>query len=146
MKENVENELPKDFDGVFRFTNATTAEFVGVWNKVEYTFPPMKTTPMIIPGATPEEVQNIRKKFARDLATLQFYDSDKFQSMNGVKSIKPALYTDSDLEPYIQECLKPLPAGVSKAKKLPDDSIENYKGSKVLKGDESLMTGTVGSL
>lgn len=139
MNEN-KDVLPEDFDGVFRFTNSTTEDFIGVWNKVEHTFPAMKTTPMIIPGATPEEVQNIRKKFARDLAILQFYQSDKFKDMNDQKhGYKPATYTDSELALYIQKCLEPLPAGVSKAKALPKDKDENYKVSRIMKDGESLM-------
>lgn len=108
MNEN--NVLPADFDGVFRFTNFTDHDFTAKWDGVEYTFPALKTTPMVISGASPEQVQSIRKKFAKELAIMCFYESDKFKKMNehtpgGV----PGLYTDSDLAPFIQRCLEPLP-------------------------------------
>lgn len=140
---NIDTQLPLDFDGVFRFTNNTNSDFVGVWNKVEYTFPAMKTTPMVIENATPLEVQSIRKKFAKDLAVAQFYESAKFKDMNDPKhGVKPALYTDSDLAPLIQKCLEPLAVGVAKAKALPKDKNENYKVSKIVNQGDSLVEGS----
>lgn len=136
---NNENVLPSDFDGVFRFTNFTEREFKAKWNNVEYTFPPLKTTPMIIPSATPEEVQHIRKKFARELAEAVFYESEKFKFMNDKERGQvPALYTDSDIAPYIQRCLEPLPIAQASQKILPRDKKENYKVSRVLTEGESL--------
>jgi hypothetical protein len=119
--------LPDDFDGVFRFTNFTEDEFKAKWDGIEYTFPPLKTTPMIIPGASPEQVQNIRKKFARELAVREFYKTEKFKTLNahnpgGV----PALYTDDDLTPHIQRCLEALEVGKVKATRLPKDTEERY--------------------
>lgn len=112
--------LPPDFDGVFRFTNFTKKEFKAKWGGIEYTFPPQSTIPMIIPGATPEEVQHIRKKFAKELAILEFYETKKFKSMNDVApGGVPALYTDSDLAPFIQRCLEPLPAAQAVIRPLP---------------------------
>lgn len=120
------NVLPVDFDGVFRFTNFTEHEFKAKWNSVEYTFPPLSTIPLIIPGATPEEVQTIRKKFAKELAVACFYQSAKFKAMEGsVRNANgeptggvPALYTDSDIAPFVQRCLEPLPVGQATVKKL----------------------------
>lgn len=124
---NDTNVLPIDFDGVFRFTNASEEDFKARWNSIEYTFPAMKTTPMIIPGATPEQVQNIRKKFAREWGERQFYKTQKFLSMNNVPmGGSPALYTDSDLTPFVQMCLDPLPVGQATLKALPKDNIKNY--------------------
>lgn len=121
------NQLPEDFDGVFRFTNFTSRDFKAKWGGVEYTFPKESTSPMIIPGATPEEVQHIRKKFARELAIEEFYQSDKFKKMNDVPAGgTPSLYTDSDLVDFAQRCLEPLPVKQAIAKKLPKDSDENY--------------------
>lgn len=118
MKE--ESVLPSDFDGVFRFTNFTDVDFSAKWGNVEYTFPAMKTTPMVIPNATPVEVQHIRKKFAKELAIREFYKTPKFIGMNNVTpGGVPALYTDSDLIPFIQKCLEPLPIAQVKAKRLP---------------------------
>lgn len=121
------NVLPADFDGVFRFTNFTDKDFKAMWGKVEYTFPAMKTSPMIIPGATPEEVQHIRKKFARELAIEQFYKTPKFVSMNNVQpGGVPALYTDSDLQPFIQKCLEPLPVALATAVALPKTDEKTF--------------------
>jgi hypothetical protein len=65
--------LPSDFDGIFRFTNWTDSDFTAKWDNIEYTFPAKKTTPIVIPNATPVEIQNIRKKFAKELAVACFY-------------------------------------------------------------------------
>lgn len=118
---NTENNvLPADFDGVFRFTNFTEEEFRARWGNIEYIFKPLSTTPMIIAGATPEEVQHIRKKFAKELAVREFYKTPKFQGMNNVAPGQtPAIYTDSDLAPFIARCLEPLQAASLEAKPLP---------------------------
>lgn len=110
-------QVPEEFDGVFRFTNATDEDFVGRWNGKEYTFPAQKTSPMIIPDETAAGVQSIRKKFARELAEREFYKTPKFGYMNSrERGEKPALYTDADLEPFIQTCLKPLPIAQAKVR------------------------------
>lgn len=133
------SDLPSDFDGVFRFTNWTDKEFKARWNSIEYTFPPMKTVPMIISGATPEDVQHIRKKFAKELAIIVFYDTEKFKYMNDKERGQvPALYTDSDLTPYVQRCLEPLPIAQATTKAMPKDDKKNYKVTRVLKEDERL--------
>lgn len=148
LETEKKNMLPADFDGVFRFTNYTDHEFRARWNSVEYVFPSLSTVPMIIPGATPEDVQHIRKKFAKELAVAQFYESDKFKRLNAhVPGGIPALYTDSDIAPFVQRCLEPLPLAQAKITILPKDSEENYrkdrKGrnvTRVLDKDESLLT------
>lgn len=145
--EEKKSVLPVDFDGVFRFTNYTDHEFKARWNNVEYTFPANKTTPMVIPGATPEEVQHIRKKFAKELAVAQFYESEKFKRMNAhIPGGTPPLYTDTDLSPFIQKCLEPLPLAQAVITPLPKDSEDKYrkdrKGrnvTRVLDQDESLL-------
>ncbi len=147
--------LPEDFDGVFRFTNFTENDFKAKWANVEYTFPAMKTTPMIIPNQTPEEVQHIRKKFARDLAIIEWYKTPKFIGMNAhVPGGVPALYTDEDLKPFIQRCLEPLPIAQAKVKVLPkvmDESRlsrdeEGKPRTRVLKKEESLLAQGSGSV
>lgn len=145
LKETV--VLPEDFDGVFRFTNFTKEEFKAKWGGVEYTFPPEKRIPLIIGNATPQEIQTIRKKFAKELAIKVFYKTPKFESMNAhVPGGTPALYTDNDLAPLIQRCLEPLPAGRAETKVLPADDESKFrkdrKGknvTKVLDQDESLI-------
>ena len=144
--------LPKDFDGIFRFTNFTNSEFKAKWDNVEYTFPANKTTPIVIPNATPLEIQSIRKKFAKELAVACFYQTDKFKAQDNVPlGGTPALYTDSDLTPFIQRCLEPLPIAQATVKVLPKDNgdkyVKNSKGrpvTRVLQDGDSLMTQASG--
>ncbi len=153
MLEKAENmddtTLPADFDGVFRFTNSSDEDFTTRWNNVEYTFPASKTSPMIIPNETQEGIQSIRKKFARDFAEREFYKTEKFSRMNGKEAgPRPALYTDSDLAPFIQKCLEPLeivPAKVS-AVKVDVEQVfkKDNKGqprTKVLEEDTGSLVG-----
>lgn len=123
---NQVSTLPEDFDGIFKFTNYSDEDFIAKWNNIAYTFPKMKTVPMVIPNATPEEVQNIRKKFAKEFAIREFTKTPKFVGMNNVQpGGTPALYTDSDLAPFIQKCLEPLPLDKISAVKLPKTFDEN---------------------
>lgn len=148
---DIKNKLPEDFDGVFRFTNFSDQDFTAKWDSKEYTFPANTTSPMIISGATLEEVQNIRKKFAQDLAIREFYSSKKFAMLNThTPGGTPALYTDSDIAPFVQRCLEPLPisqAKVVKAKKtdmadLLHKDDEGKPVSRVLTlGKDSLTSG-----
>ncbi len=146
--------LPQDFDGIFRFTNFTDKDFKAKWGNVEYTFPAMKTSPMIM-NSTPIEIQHIRKKFARELAIEEFYKTPKFVGMNTLTpGGTPALYTDSDLAPFIQRCLEPLPLAQVKTKVLPKITDENSfikdsKGkpvTKILEKDESLLSQGSGQI
>lgn len=145
----MENILPSDFDGVFRFTNFSDRDFTAKWDNVSYTFPALKTSPMIMPF-TPVEIQSIRKKFARELAEREFYLTEKFKSMNNiVPGGTPALYTDSDLTQFVQKCLEPLEVASVITKVLPkgneDFMSKDRKGknvSRVLDADESLIKET----
>jgi len=134
--QQFENKLPEDFDGVFRFTNFSDEEFIGKWNSKGYVFPPKSTTPMHILDATPLEVQNIRKKFARELAEREFFKSQKAKSMEATErgtdgsprfnSIQmAATYDESHLANFIQQCLTPLPVARPVAVELPKDNIED---------------------
>lgn len=152
MTNENENVLPEGFDGVFRFTNFTDEDFTAKWNSVEYTFSANKTSPMIIPGETPEGVQSIRKKFARELAEREFYKTEKFGVLNSpTQGERPAPYSDSDLTPFIQRCLEPLPTAPATTKVVKKDVeavfTKDQKGTprtKVLEPDESLVgPGTV---
>ncbi len=149
MNPDNKNVLPADFDGIFRFTNFTKEDFKAKWGGVEYTFPALKTTPMIIPGATPEEVQHIRKKFARELATLEFYKTSKFGALNAhTPGGTPALYTDSDLTPLVQRCLEPLPIASAKMTMAKPNEEANLRKdedgkniSQVIDKNKSLIQG-----
>lgn len=120
-----ETTLPEDFGGVFYFTNWTEQEFVGVWGKKEYHFPPLSTSPMLIPEHSPIEIQHIRKKFAKDLAEKYFFQTQNYEQLRRIEGlrdentgmIQPTLgsasransYNLDMLAPYIQKCLEPLP-------------------------------------
>lgn len=133
----------------FPFTNYTSAPFIGKWDGIEYTFPPLSTVKMLgmIPTASPNDIQAIRKKFATDLATAIFYQSDKFKVMDlSVQDSQagkvPALYTDKDLASHVQRCLEPLP--IAKAETSEKKVEEIHTTSQVLDGKESLVgQGTV---
>lgn len=113
-----ETTLPVEFDGVFRFTNYSDEEFIGVWNKKEYHFAPESTSPMIIPEHSPLEIQHIRKKFAKDLAEREYFKSKKYETMRkpegtmGNRTMSgihtASAYTMDDLKEGIQKGLKPL--------------------------------------
>ena len=146
--DNTIVSLPEGFDGTFKFTNFTDKEFRAKWGNVEYIFPANASTPIIIENATPREIQNIRKKFARDLATLVFYSTDKFKHLDSTGGSTPALYTDDDLAPLIQKCLEPLPIGQLKMKTLPKNHEEKFTRdengnprSRVVSPDEDLKQG-----
>jgi len=138
--------LPADFDGTFRFTNYSKQDFTAKWDNVEYTFPAMKTTPMTGINATPTEIQYIRKKFAKDFAIREFYETKKFKALNKTEpGGTPATYTDADLSEFIQKCLEPLEIGrvtakLPEKKEIPLSRDENGEAvTKVLGGKESLI-------
>lgn len=159
IENNVNSILPPDFDGVFRFTNFTDSEFKASWNKKEYTFAPKSTSPLIILGATPEETQYIRKKFAKELAEKVFYEGDSIKKLDAMNtngsqnSFRTAVtYTPKDLEPFIQKCLEPLPiakATVVETPAIDEDAMlrKDNKGKRVSKilsdGDSLIGDGTV---
>lgn len=133
-KKGKEIILPADFDGTFKFTNFTDEEFTTKWDNISYTFPAKSTIPLIIVNATPLEIQNIRKKFARDLATIEWYKSEKFKMMDAhVPGGTPALYTEADLKPFVQRCLEPLP-------KASATMIQNERSEIILSQDTKVIT------
>lgn len=152
-EENImkyENTLPQDFDGVFKFTNPSDEDFVGVWGKKEYHFAAQSTSPMIIPEHSPLEIQHIRKKFAKDLAEREFFKSDTYEmfrkpegtmgnrTMSGIHTA--TTYTIDDLAPYIQLCLKPLElkkAFISESKTR--DTVSELKTNE----DGELVSGAI---
>jgi serine/threonine protein kinase len=116
-----ESILPADFDGTFRFTNWTDEDFVGKWGNKEYHFPAGTTSPIVIYDQTPLEIQQIRKKFAKDLAEREFYKTETYKSFlkrernddgtpraNGIHG--GMAYSETDIKDLIQKCLAPLPS------------------------------------
>ena len=142
-------QLPADYDGVFRFTNWTDRDFIGKWNSVEYMFPALKTTPMLMPFS-PIEIQNIRKKFAKELAEREFFQSKKVKELDkkneGVYFHGSVTYTDNDLTSLIQKALEPLPVGQMKAEQVQTEGEKRPKpkATKIVKtrlsGDEEEET------
>lgn len=125
-----------DFDGVFRFTNATDEDYSHLWNNEEYFFPAGKTTPMIMPKENLESIQNIRKLFAYDLALREFYKSKDYKARVKIGRATPSVFDEKILEPWITECLKPLPIVKATMRKLKGDD-HNYKASKAITKDDN---------
>lgn len=135
----MERVLPEDFNGVFEFTNWTDEEFIGKWGGKEYRFPPQSRSPMLIPEHSPIEVQNIRKKFAKDLAEREFFKTPKYEVLRLREGVKDELgmvqpraqgmshagqYTLVDLVPFIQKCLEPLPIKKATVTVAPKPNVE----------------------
>ncbi len=131
-----------EFMGVFYFTNWTKEDFVHLWNNEEYTFPKLSSVPMIMPKETPENVQEIRKRFAYDLATREFYNGSEYKRLVklGNKSAggTPPIFDDKILEPMIQKCLEPLPLSKATVKRIEVDEEKKFKGSKAVGLNDSL--------
>lgn len=147
----VENVLPPGFTGVFYFTNSwEDRDFVGTWGKKHYTFPANSTSPMIIPEHSPLEIQQIRKKFAKDWAEQDFFaNSEHYKRLlaqertpEGVaklNSIQQAgTYTLDDLAEGIQKCLKPLPIKQAFVQQAHEAPLE----SKLSRNDEGDLNTT----
>lgn len=124
--------LTEEFDGVFRFTNATKEDFIALWNNKEYFFPAGTSCPMIIPDETLESIQEIRKKFAYKLAVREFYDSKEYTRMSKMGRGLPPTFDDKVLQPWIDQCLSPLPIAKMKVTAGKKDNDRNYKASKAI--------------
>lgn len=131
-----ESVLPTDFDGVFRFTNWSDEDFAGKWGGKEYIFAAKTTAPMIIPEHSPLEIQNIRKKFAKDLAEREFFKSknyNKFKAQETNNDGSPKLnsiqqagqYSLTELVPFIQRCLVPLEVSKVIVQEAPHEKLED---------------------
>lgn len=145
-----------DFDGVFRFTNWTEEDFTAKWDSVSYTFPALKTVPLVIPKESPEGIQNIRKLFAKKLAEREFHRSarmKKLEDQTPVGSVgsfqNASSYAPQELEEYVQKCLSPLPMARAEVKVEPKKPIklhvdeEGKPITKVVKANEKLVEGTM---
>lgn len=138
----------EEFGGVFYFTNPTKKDSKRLWNNKEYTFPAESTVPLIIPSEPLENIQEIRKRFAKDLALERLYDGEKVVDANGnilfdyLKAKEmggglPPTFDEKILESFIQECLKPLPIKRASVKSAPSiDNERNYKATKALSESE----------
>jgi hypothetical protein len=134
--EKFDTVLPEGFDGTFRFTNPSDEDFVGKWGGRGYFYPAQMTTPMVIYDATPLEVQNIRKKFARELSEREFFKSKRyedFRKVEGSLGSRPlnsifmaAQYSESDLTAFIQKCLEPLEISAPTMQEISKINIEEH--------------------
>ncbi len=166
----VENTLPENFDGTFYFTNYSDEDFVGQWGKKQYRYPARTTSKMVIPEHSPLEIQQIRKKFAKDLAEREFYRGERYESLRRIEGerdpftgmVRPTLnsslhansYNLEDLTPFIQRALEPLEMGqatVSKAEgirleaKISRDE-DNQLNSAAIGSDKDLENLAKGTL
>lgn len=134
-----ESVLPEDFDGTFRFTNATTEDFVAKWGNREYVFPAGTTSPIVMTNHTPLEIQNIRKKWAKDLAEKEFFRSRQYETIRSREGaiddmgmIQPrsqgmshaGTYSMDQLTPLIQKCLVPLEASKASIRIVTETPLE----------------------
>ena len=138
------NDINEDFSGVFMFTNPTKKERKYLWNNKEYVFPAESTVPLIIPSETLQNIQEIRKRFAYRMAEERLYEGEITEGGYNYKKAKemgggmPPTFDDKILEPWIHECLKPLPvkrAVIKQGKKIDDES--NYKATKAMSQNDN---------
>lgn len=140
-------------DGVFFFTNPgiykgkdregnPTTDWSALWNNKEYTFKGKTTVPLIIANEPPENVEKIRKLFAKKYAQACFHQSKRYQELVKKGGYIPATYNETDengeYNTYIQACLTPLPKSQLTVKDLPRDNESNYKGTKAVSGRQDL--------
>jgi hypothetical protein len=122
------------FDGSFKFTNTSKEDFTFLWNNKEYTFPAESSSPMIIAGESLENIQEIRKRAAYKWAVREFFKTKEGKAIEKTASgyLNPATYSDKILEPFIQQCLNPLPlkAAVVKEGKVAKSKLDG--GSKAI--------------
>lgn len=123
-------------DGVFRFTNCSDEDFAPLWNNVEYRFPKKSTCPIIIPNETSENIQEIRKRFAYKYAQREYFRSKSFNKIRNGDGLSVLSTFDANaLQPYIDQCLEPLPVALATATKRKGEDDSNYKSKAVGKAD-----------
>lgn len=134
-----ETERPVDFDGVFRFTNASDTEFTAMWNNKEYVFPAKSTCRLIIEGETLENIQEIRKRFALKYAQREYFKSKSYNKIrNGDGMSVLSMFDLKVMQPYVDQCLEPLPVAEVVKKPAKSDKDTNYKSSKGVGKKDSL--------
>lgn len=134
------SEFNEDFSGIFYFTNPTKKERKYLWNNKEYSFPPESTVPLIIATETLENIQEIRKRFAYRMAEERFYEGETTPNGSNYLKLKemggglPPTFNEKILEPFIEECLKPLPIKRAKVEnsKIDVDDERNFKITKAM--------------
>lgn len=137
-------------DGVFYFTNPglyemrnrdgeMTKDFTALWNNREYLFKSGTTVPLVIPNEPPENVQYIRKLFAKKYAQGWFHQTPRYNELVEKGRNLPATYDeDRELGAVIQQCLTPLPKSELKVTDLPREDESKYVGSKAIRPGQDL--------
>jgi hypothetical protein len=137
-------------EGVFYFTNPGLAKFKDkfgnestdfstLWNNKEYTFKGKTTVPLLIPNTTPEEIQSIRKQFAKNYATAWFFTTKRYKELVKKGGYIPATYDeDTEYMDVIQACLKPLPKSQLTIRDIPQTTESELKGSKAVGEKQNL--------
>lgn len=125
MSDKFTNVLPKNWDGRFMFANDSDEDFIFKWGKRNYLFPAKQRVDLMKMAfnSTPLEVQQIRKIAAKQYGEWMYFKSDDMKQSEALEKDPqtgyPRLtsfhsarsYTESDLVPYIQACLKDYPEG-----------------------------------
>lgn len=131
-----------EFDGVFRFTNPTKKDRKYLWNNKEYTFPAESTVPLVIMGEPLENIQEIRKRFAYRMAEERFYEGEVAPTGENYNAMKvqgnglPPTFDSKILDPWIQECLKPLTLAKAQISEVP--KVEhNFKATKAIGNNDN---------
>lgn len=127
-----------DEPDVFYFTNASNEDWSTQWNKIKYTFPKQKTVRMVIMDETPQNIQNIRKMFAYRFAQDQFLKSDKYKELVALGKGVATTYDEKLLQPWIDQCLKPLEKAKVQIEKIEDNPEAVFRGSKAVGQNASL--------
>lgn len=132
----------EEFNGTFYFTNPTTKERKFLWNNREYMFPAESTVPLIIMGEPLENIQEIRKRFALSLAYDRFYEGEVLPTGEDYNKLKqmgnglPPTFAEQILQPFVDECLKPLPIAKATVKEGKKDDTR-YKATKAIGKDDN---------
>lgn len=138
MPEKFTQVLPSNWDGTFKFTNDSDEEFIFTWAKKAYLFPARMTVDMMRMNfnATPLEVMQIRKFAATRFAEREFFKSDSAKKMESIEKDEHGnsklmnfqaarSYSLSDLTPFIQSCLTPLPETTALVADAPGPNTED---------------------
>ena len=137
MEEVNVSENSELLQGVFLFTNNDDEDFKVLWNNKEYTFPAKTRSPIIIPEESLENIQSIRKKFAFKWAEKMWFKTKEYERMSKMGNGLPPVRDDKVLEPFIQQCLSPLPISKARVKEMERKDPE-LRASKVVEEGQDL--------
>lgn len=139
-------------DGVFYFTNpglvksrledgTETLDWTALWNNKEYTFKAKTTVPLIIANEPPENVQEIRKRFARKYGQDWFHQSKRYKDLVKKGGYMPAGYNETaEFGAIVQQCLTPLPKSTIVVKDIPREGEEVIKGGSKAVGNSANLS------